>query len=146
MKTAGRNGLDVVLDQLNANGMQDVNTLYLTILKQTYRHERGPWQYQRFLRIMGAILVQRSPLCIADLERLLDLRNPKSHKAADIGHFVRRTRTVLIVGVGEINNRTIPRVHRSFSDFITSAGAEDFHADTIDLDGELAIQCIRQLT
>jgi hypothetical protein len=36
----------VVLDQLNANGMEDVNTLYLTILNQTYRRESGPWRYQ----------------------------------------------------------------------------------------------------
>ena len=53
---------------------------------------------------------------------------------------------MLVVGVAEINSRTIPRVHRSFSDFFTSTGAEDFRADTIDSDGELAIQSIRQLT
>jgi len=32
----GKECLSVVLDQLNANGMDDVNTLYLTILNQTY--------------------------------------------------------------------------------------------------------------
>jgi WD40 repeat protein len=53
---------------------------------------------------------------------------------------------VLVVGVGDINSRTFPCVHRSFSDFVTSAGAEDFHVDTIDSNGELAIQCICQLT
>ena len=95
---------------------------------------------------MGAILVQQSPLCIADIEGLLDLRNPTTHKPADIEHFVRRLRTMLVAGAGEINRRTVPRVHRSFSDFVTSAGAEDFRVDTTDSDGELAIQCIRQLS
>jgi hypothetical protein len=94
---------------------------------------------------MGAILVQQSPLCIADLEGLLDLRNLKNYKPVDIEHFVRRLRTVLVAGAGEITRRTFPRVHRSFTDFITSAGAKDFRVDPIDSDGELSIQCIHQL-
>jgi WD domain, G-beta repeat/WD40-like Beta Propeller Repeat len=145
IKEDGKECLGVVLDQLNADGMENVNMLYLTILNQTYRRENGPWRYQRFQRIMGAILVQQSPLCIADIEGLLDLQNPVTHKPADVEHFVRRLRTVLVAGAGEINRRTVPRVHRSFSDFVTSAGAEDFRVDKTDSDGELAIQCIRQL-
>src|SRR5882762_1299499 len=129
IEEAGKECLGNVLDRLNTYGMEDVNMLYLTILNQTYRRESGPWRYQRFQRIMGAILAQQSPLCIADVE-----------------HFVRRLRTVLVAGAGEISSRTFPRVHRSFSDFVTSAGAEDFRVDIIDSNGELAIQCIRQLT
>ena len=145
IEEGGKECLSVVLDQLNTAGMENVNTLYLTILKQTYRRESGPWRYQRFHRIMGAILVQQSPLCIADIEGLLNLQNPVTHTLADVEHFVRRLRTVLVTGAGEINRRTVPRVHRSFSDFVTSAGAEDFRVDTTDSDGELALQCIHQL-
>jgi hypothetical protein len=94
---------------------------------------------------MGTILAQQSPWCIADIESLLDLWNPTTHTAADIKHFVRRLQTVLIAGAGEINGRTFPHVHRSFSDFVTSTGAEDFCLDMIDAHGELAIQCIHQL-
>jgi len=146
IEEAGKECLDVVLDQLNANGMDDVNTLYLTILNQTYRRESGPWRYQRFRRIMGAILAQQSPLHIADIEGLLDLRNPTTGTPADIEHFVRRLRTVLVAGAGEISSQTFPRVHRSFSDFVTSERAEDFRVDMIDSNGELAIRCIGQLT
>jgi len=145
IEEAGKECLDVVLDQLNANGMDDVNTLYLTILNQTYRRESGPWRYQRFRRIMGAILAQQSPLHIADIEGLLDLRNPTTGTPADIEHFVRRLRTVLVAGAGEISSQTFPRVHRSFSDFVMSEKAEDFRVDMIDSNGELTIQCIRQL-
>ena len=53
---------------------------------------------------------------------------------------------MLVPGAGEINRKTFPRVHRSFSDFVTSAGAGEFRVDKTDSDGELAIQCIRQLT
>jgi hypothetical protein len=146
IEEGGKECLGVVLDQLNANGMEDVNMLYLTILKQTYRRESGPWRYQRFRRIRGAILAQQSPQCIADIEGLLDLRNPITRTPADIEHFVRRLRTVLVADAGKINSQTFPRVHRSFSDFVTSAGAEDFRVDTVDSNGELTIQCIRQLT
>jgi len=95
---------------------------------------------------MGAILAQQSPLCIADIEGLMDLRNPITHTLADIEHFVHRLQTVLVAGASEINSRIFPRVHRSFSDFVTSTGAEDFRVDTIHSNGELAIWCIRQLT
>ena len=56
IEEGGTEYFGVVLDQLNTAGMENVNTLYLTILKQTYRRESGPWRYQRFQRIMGAIL------------------------------------------------------------------------------------------
>jgi hypothetical protein len=144
IEDSGKERLGVVLDELNANGMQDINSLYLRILKRTYRAEKKLWPFQRFRRIMGAILVQRSPLCIADLEGLLDLRNPTG-ESVDIEHFIRRLRTVMIPSAGEISNRTVPRVHKSFSDFVTSAAAEDFRVDMIDSNGELAIQCVRRL-
>ena len=145
IEQSGEECLDELLDELNASGMDDINKLYLAILNRTYPHKADLWAFQRFRRIMGAILVQQSPLCIADLKGLLDLRNPRNKKPADIKHFVRRLRTVLVAGAGEINDQTVPRVHRSFSDFITSPGAEDFCVDTIGADGELAIQCIHQL-
>jgi hypothetical protein len=145
IEESGKECLDVVLDELNASGMDDMNKLYLAILNRTYRRKTDLWAFQQFQRIMGAILVQQSPLCIADLEGLLDLRNPRNKKPADIEHFVRRLRTVLVASAGKINGRTVPRVHRSFSDFVTSTGAEDFRVDPIGADGELAIQCIRQL-
>ena len=94
---------------------------------------------------MGTILVQQSPLCIADIKGLLNLQNPVTHKLADVEHFVRQLRMVLVAGAGEINRRMVPHIHSSFSDFVTSAGTEDFCVDITDSDGELAIQCIRQL-
>jgi hypothetical protein len=145
IEDSGKECLGVVLDELNANGMEDINKLYLAILNRTYRRKTDSWALQRFRRIMGAILVQQSPLCVADLEGLLALRNPRNNEPADIEHFVRRLRTVLVAGAGEINRRTFPRVHRSFSDFVTSAGAKEFRVDAIDADGELTIRCICQL-
>jgi hypothetical protein len=95
---------------------------------------------------MGVILAQQSPLHIGDIEGLLDLRNPITQTPADIEHFVHRLQTVLVAGAGEISSQTFPHMHRSFSDFVTSAGAEYFRVDIVNLNGELAIQCIRHLT
>jgi WD40 repeat protein len=145
IEQSGKECLNVVLDELNTSGMDDINKLYLAILNRTYPCQADLWAFQRFRRIMGAIGVQQSPLCIADLEGLLELRNPRSGELADIEHFVQRLRTVLVAGAGEINGQTVPRVHRSFSDFVTSAGAADFCVDTIGADGELAIRCLHQL-
>ena len=92
----------------------------------------------------GGHLGTTSPLCIADIEGLLDLQNPITD-SADIEPFIRRLRTVLVAGPIEINRRTLPHIHRSFFDFVTSAGAENFCVDMTDSDGELTIQCICQL-
>ncbi|KDR84334.1 hypothetical protein GALMADRAFT_133661 [Galerina marginata CBS 339.88] len=146
IEEAGRESLDVILDELNVKGMDDINTLYRVILKRIYRHETDPWDLQRFQRIVGAILAQRTPLSIADLQGLLDLRNPRTGTPVDVEHFVRRLRTLLVPGVDEISGRTFPRVHKSFADFITSARAEHFRVDMTASNGELAIQCINQLT
>jgi trans-aconitate methyltransferase len=90
IELSGKECLKVVLDELNASGMDDINRLYLAILNRTYPRQADLWAFQRFRRIMGAIVVQQSPLCIADLEGLLELRNPRSGELADIEHFVRR--------------------------------------------------------
>jgi WD40 repeat protein len=145
IEESGRECLDVVLDELNENGMDNINMLYWTILKRTSRNETDAWQTQRFRRIVGAILVQQTPLSIADLQGLLDLKNPKTGKPVDVEHFVRRLRTLLVPGVGEITGRTIPRVHKSFADFITIPKAGEFRVDVTESHGELALQSIRRL-
>jgi hypothetical protein len=83
--------------------MDDINKLYMAILDRTYPRDRG---LSRFRRIMGAILVQQSPLCIGDLAGLLDLRNPTRGESVDIIHFVRRLRTILVT---DRNSRDPPK-------------------------------------
>ncbi|KDR84278.1 hypothetical protein GALMADRAFT_705551 [Galerina marginata CBS 339.88] len=140
----GTEQLDMVLDELNTNGMQDINSLYITIIHRTYPRDT-PWQNQCFRRIVGAILAQQTPLSIDELKGLLDLRNPTNNSPVDVEHFVRRLRTILVPGIDEITGRTVPRVHKSFSDFITSVQAEEFRVNLRHANGELALQCINRL-
>jgi hypothetical protein len=48
IEDSGGECLDMVLDELNAEGMDNINKLYLTVLNRTYQRDRGPWQLQRF--------------------------------------------------------------------------------------------------
>jgi hypothetical protein len=139
----GSECLDDVLDELNTKGMGDINALYHIILKRTCPDH--DWAFERFRRIVGCILALQEPLCLVALKDLLNLRKPNTNRPADVKHFIRRLRTVLVVGTDEINDKTIPRLHKSFIEFITSEHAERFRVNMVASNQELAVQCLRQL-
>jgi WD40 repeat protein len=142
----GSECLDVVLDELNSKGMGDINVLYGTILRLTHKDQTDPWVFERFRRIVGCIVVLQEPLCLADLKALLNLRKTSASMPVDIEHFVRRLRTVLVAGTDAIGGQTIPRLHKSFYEFITSPRADPlFRVDIERSNGETAILCLRQL-
>jgi WD40 repeat protein len=146
LDTSGRECLDVVLNTLNINGMDDINSLYGTILRLTYPQTSEPWVFERFRKVLGCIVVLREPLSIADIRDLLDLRQAPTRRPADIEHLVRRFRTVLVTGTQAVNDQTIPQLHKSFFEFITSERAETrFRVERNISNGELAIRCLRQL-
>ena len=145
--TWGRECLNDVLDELNTKGMGDVNVLYGTILRLTHKGQTDPWAFERFRRIVGCIVVLQEPLCLADLKSLLNLRKTTSSEPVDIEHYVRRLRTVLVAGTDVIDGQTVPRLHKSFFEFITSERADPhFRVDMDTSNGEVVIQCLRQFT
>lgn len=121
----GAECLNDVLDLLNTEVMTDVTTLYNIILQLTYPASSSEWEFQKFRRIVGAIVVLREPLSLADLGSLLDLRRTPTSTPVDIVNFVRRLRTLLAAGTDAITPQTIPRLHKSFFEFITSEGIDD---------------------
>ena len=139
----GSECLDGVLDELNTRGMGDINALYHTILKRTYPDD--DWAFERFRRIVGCIIVLQEPLYLVTLKDLLNLQKPNTSRPADVKHFIRRLRTVLVVGTDEINDKTVPRLHKTFVEFITSEQAERFRVNMVASNEELAVQCLRQL-
>jgi WD40 repeat protein len=139
----GKERLISVFDQLNIEGMEDINVLYSKVLDLTYGGETDPW---RFRRIVGCIVVLREALCLADITPLLDLRETTTSDPVDMEHHVTRLRTVLVAGIERISGRTVPRLHSSFSEFITSVRAEPHFHITLDMSrGEVTMQCLRQL-
>ena len=142
----GKECLNDVFNELNSKGMGDINVLYGTILRIAHRTQTDPWVFERFRRIVGCIVVLQLPLCLTDIRSLLNLRKNLSSDAVDIEHHVRRLRTVLVAGTDAINGQTVPRLHKSFYEFIISEQAEPrFRIDTEKSHGEVAIQCLNQL-
>jgi hypothetical protein len=86
----------------------------------------------------------KEPLTIGDLSGLLDLRETPDSDPVDIIHFVTNLRTVLVAGTEIISNDTIPRLHKSFVEYITSKRADaQFRIDIPVVDGQIATKCLR---
>ncbi|KAF9465614.1 hypothetical protein BDZ94DRAFT_327325, partial [Collybia nuda] len=139
----GKGCLEAVLDELSSQGMGDINVLYGTILKLIYK-QADPQLYQWFRRIVGCIVVLKEPLCIADITLLFTIKNQirGTQKYADVEHFVKQLRTVLVAGAEAITPKTIPRLHKSFFEFITERADREFLVDMKATDAEVALQCL----
>ncbi|KIM86608.1 hypothetical protein PILCRDRAFT_309458 [Piloderma croceum F 1598] len=139
----GKECLEDILNELGEKGMEDINVLYGTILQLTHKNQKDPWAFRR---LVGCIIVLQQPLCLKDIITLLDLRKNTSHQAVHIEHRVRRLRTVLVAGVDEINGETVPRLHRSFFEYVISKRADTrFRVDEARSHAEIALQCLRLL-
>jgi len=115
--TAGR---DVILQEVGNKGMEQLDNLYTFILRNEEDDEM-------FCRIVGCLVVLVEPLNIGEIGLLLGI--PRSELDAPL--FFRRMRSVLIAGTDLVNNQTIPQMHKSFFEFITSHRAPPgFQIDT----------------
>ncbi|KAF7980318.1 hypothetical protein HWV62_39120 [Athelia sp. TMB] len=141
----GTECLDDLLDTFSHKGMGDINALYSVILQIAYRNVDEPWIFETFRRIIGCIVTIQKPLAIATISSLLDLRRNPTARPVDIVNFCRRLRTVLVSGVDAITGETIPRLHKSFFEFITSTIDTRFRVNLRYSNSELAFKSIRQL-
>jgi len=144
----GHERLNHLLDAINAEGMEDVNKLYQTILNITYasnvKTDWHAWAHETFRWVVGFIVALKEPLPIGDIGTLLDLRRTSTSDPVDILNLTSKLRTVLVAGTGEITKDTIPRLHKSFVEFITSKRAdEQFRIDPGVVDVEIGLKCLR---
>ena len=141
----GEECLDDVLIQLTAEGMKDIDMLYQGILQTAFQQQDDSWAWEKFRRIVGTIVILREPLRLSALAELLDLQKPGTTKRIDLYRFVRRLRPVLMVGAEPtIDENAVPRLHKSFFEFITSDRVHD-HWRIIKSDAEknLVLACFR---
>jgi len=140
--------LNDVLDMVTAEDLCDINHLYNLILRQSYREKSNArWEYEKFRRIVGAIVVLREPLKLHDLSLLLDVRRTPSRTPVDVANFIRRLRTVLVAGANVVDDDTIPRLHKSFYEFIISQEVSSkFRIDPHNSEMELASRCLCSLS
>ncbi|KZP18459.1 hypothetical protein FIBSPDRAFT_591899 [Athelia psychrophila] len=142
----GTECLNDLLDAFSVEGMGDIKTLYWTVIQLAYRDTKDPWRFETFRRIVGCVAALKEPLPISAISNLLDLRREASSSPVDFIKFFRQTRTVLVAGADAVNGETVPRLHKSFFEFITSEHADSkFRVNLYNASGELALQSIRQL-
>ncbi|KZP08520.1 hypothetical protein FIBSPDRAFT_938937 [Athelia psychrophila] len=144
----GTECLNDLIDTFSAEGTGSINILYLKVIQLAYRDTKDPWRFEIFRRIVGCVATLKEPLPISVISKLLDLRRDGSRSSSpvDVINFFRHTRTVLVAGADAVDGETVPRLHKSFFEFITSEHADaNFRVDIHNASGELALQSIRQL-
>lgn len=146
LRLRGREVLNNVLDQFDNKAMMEINTLYRTILEFAYPETLSDaWTLETFRRLMGSIMVLRQPKNIRDLQSLMDLRETPKSEPVDVKNFVEHLRTLLVATPDDITEDTIPQVHKSFFDFITSSGdhiPKRFCVDIEASNAEMALVCL----
>jgi hypothetical protein len=141
----GSGCLDDVLNELNSLGMGDINVLYSTILRMSFKQADS--QLSESVReIVGCITVLKQLLCIADISLLLGVQNTKgSKKQISVMHLIRKLRTVLVAGTEVVTPQTIPRLHRSFFEFITERADNTFHVNLNTTNVETGLYCAQYM-
>ena len=144
----GTECLNDVLDMVTAEDLSDINHLYSLILHQTHRGKwNDGWEHEKFRRIVGAIVVLREPLKLHDLHLLLDIRQSASDAPVNMVKFIRLLRTVLVAGADVVDDGTVPRLHKSFYEFIISQEApSQLRIDPNISEMELASRCLYRLS
>ena len=142
----GRERRNRILNVFNEKGMGDVNNLYGMILRLTIEpdDDEDVWEYERFRWIVGFVIALKEPLTIGDLSGLLDLRETPDADPVDVIHFVTNLRTVLVAGTDNVSADTIPRLHKSFVEYITGNRADHkFRIDIPVIDDRIATRCLK---
>ncbi|KZP08995.1 hypothetical protein FIBSPDRAFT_938710 [Athelia psychrophila] len=142
----GTECLNDLIDAFSAKGTGNINVLYWKVLQLAYKETEDPWRFETFRRIVGCVAGLKEPLPISAISKLLDLRRDASSSPVDVLKIFRQMRTVLVAGADAVDGKTVPRLHKSFFEFITSNHADpNFRVDIHNASGELALQSIRQL-
>ncbi|KZP18420.1 hypothetical protein FIBSPDRAFT_1046139 [Athelia psychrophila] len=142
----GTECLNDLINTFSAEGTGNINILYWKVIQLAYRNTKDPWRFEIFRRIVGCVATLKEPLPISAISNLLNLRQTASSSPVDVIRFFRQTRTVLVAGADAVDGETVPRLHKSFFEFITSDHADsNFRINIHNASGELALQSIRQL-
>ncbi|KAJ7481856.1 hypothetical protein FB451DRAFT_1085539 [Mycena latifolia] len=142
IKADGTECQDEILDDLQLGGL---DALYSAILNRCIPDTDPSWNFERFRRIVGGLIVLRSPLNIATFGDLLDLKKTPKGRRVDMNHFFKMFQSVLSAGPEVIKPQSIPRLHGSFVDFITGPASHQFRIDEKASNAELASRCLELL-
>ncbi|KAG6828755.1 hypothetical protein H0H87_000927 [Tephrocybe sp. NHM501043] len=152
LRKEGKTNPHGIIDQLRLPDKADINVLYQQILRVTYdegEDDTTEWDLETFRRIIGAILVARKPLSVAELDDLLDLRYPVSNGSlsnhVDMLNFVNLLRTVLVSGMDTVHETTAIRLHKSFFEFATENSEMRFRVDLAASNAYMTLCCLKHI-
>ncbi|KAG6853960.1 hypothetical protein C0991_012106 [Blastosporella zonata] len=149
LRKQGRENPYGVIDQLQLPNKANISVLYQRILQVTYDDDDDDpteWDLETFRRIVGAIIVAREPLSVAQLDDLLHLSHtPSSRHRVDLRNFVQLLRTVLVSGMESVTGATVVRLHKSFFEYITTNAEERFRIDLEAANAEMALCCLQHV-
>ncbi|KAJ7592834.1 quinon protein alcohol dehydrogenase-like superfamily [Mycena floridula] len=118
----GVSGRDEALAEVNSLGMNDLDVLYGFILRRLLPKSNPSTKLDHICRVIGLLIVSPVLLSVGTIREFLSI---KPHEF-DIKHFIQRARSVLLPGIVQVDDDSIPQLHNSFVDFITSPRAKEF--------------------
>jgi len=149
--------IDQMFDLLKAGQHQigpfkSIDVLYLAILRDVYPDSTSESKIRVFRRVIGALTQLREPLGLEGLNGLLfgtAKAISSEDDAPDFLAFFGRLRSILVPDASVITHSTIPRVHKSFFDFIRDESRcrdPRFCINSISaVESDLVRQCLRTL-
>ena len=107
---------DEVIEEVLQLGIGELYELYALILRRILPPE-DPAR-TRFLKglktVLGCLVVLQQPLDIGSISRLLSLDD------FDVPYCMKRISSIIVDGTESLNERTVPRVHKSVVDYLVS--------------------------
>jgi hypothetical protein len=110
-------------------GMEKLDKLYHFILERffpkAYENEQRIW----FRRIVGGLVVRAEALAIGEFQCFLNI-SPNDY---DVLRFFQNLRSIFVPGTAQVGETTVPQMHKSFFDYITSGRVDEtFRIDVYD--------------
>ncbi|KAJ7592961.1 WD40-repeat-containing domain protein [Mycena floridula] len=118
----GISGRDEVLAEVNSIGMYDLDALYGFILQRLLPKSNSSAKLEHIRRIIGFLVVAQVPMNLGEVCVFLSI----TPRQFDAKHFLQRARSILLPGMGRVDENANPQMHKSFVDFITSPRAKEF--------------------
>jgi WD40 repeat protein len=129
LSTHGKAKRDAVIDALTTGVPGDLNGLYCYILEEVQGDSSDGLDTERsakMTRVIGFLVILDEPLELAEVDGFLSLDLSPDF---DFYRFFELARSLLVPGTDQITPSTIPKMHKSFVDFITSDHAGIFQVN-----------------
>lgn len=140
LKRRGRAGRDGLIGDVSKKGMENLDVLYAFILGQLLVDtDDDDTEYLDGMKlVLGFIAVAAKPLPLSATQQFLALDDD----VFDMLWFIQAARSVLVVGMAPITVETVPQMHKSFFDFLTtSSKAGRFRIEAQGQHGHAALRC-----